>query len=96
MDAMRIESSICRLVNHDTVHFADVSSATTHTATALPASVASREDTRKMKWEGKAGSHPRDIEKGRAEPKAECAGVKQQSRQVERRGEITEPWKLAR
>ena len=47
VDATRIKSSICRLVDHDTVHFADVSSAIAHIATALPASVASREDTKR-------------------------------------------------
>ena len=46
MDVTRIESSICRLVVRGTVHFSNVSSAAMHTATALPASVASREDTR--------------------------------------------------
>ena len=45
MDATRIESSIPRLVDRGTVHLANVSSAIVHIATALPASVASREGT---------------------------------------------------
>ena len=45
MDATRIESSICRLVDRGTVHLANMTSAIAHIVTALPASVASGEGT---------------------------------------------------
>ena len=69
MDATRIESSIRRLVVCGNVHFSNVSSATTHTATVLPASVVSREDTRE--WTVELWTH----QLGRAEAEAEQAAV---------------------